>query len=125
MESHHLQGLYPSALTDASMAALHHHQGHPGMHHLLATGQLKMDPHFTAHHPFSINSIIAASSEANMSKAAADMKLYEMGYGSSYPPSISPMGSASDASSSYYHHPHSHNHPHHPTAPSLYHSTPI
>lgn len=134
MESHHLQGLYPSALSDASMAALHHHQTaaaaaghhHPGMHHLLATGQLKIDPHFAAHHhhPFSINSIIAASSEAANAKAAADSKLYEMGYGTSYPPSISPLGHASDAASasaaaaaaSYYH-------SHHPSAPFLYHTT--
>ena len=132
MESHHLQGLYPSALTDASMAALHHHQTaaghhhhpHPGMHHLLATGQLKIDPHFAAHHhPFSINSIIAASSEAAAAnaKVAADSKLYEMGYGSSYPPSISPLGpgpeaSAAAAAASYYH-------SHHPSAPFLYHTT--
>jgi len=132
MESHHhLQGLYPSALSDASMAALHHHQSavsghhhhhpHPGMHHLLATGQLKMDPHFAAHHhPFSINSIIAASSEAAAAvnaKAAADSKLYEMGYSTSYPSSISPASeaSAAAAAASYYHH--------HPSAPFLYHTT--
>ena len=113
MESHHLQGLYAGGLTDASMAALHHHQaaGHPGMHHLLATGQLKMDPHFS-HHPFSINSIIAATSDA----ASKDMKLYDMGYASSYAPSISPMGPGPEPSTASYYH-------HHPSA--VYHTTSI
>lgn len=114
MESHHLQGLYPSGLSD--MAALHHHHqaaGHPGMHHLLATGQLKMDPHFTAHHPFSINSIIAASSDSAANK---DMKLYDMGYAGSYAPSISPLGPGPEASTASYYH-------HHPSA--VYHTTSI
>lgn len=113
MESHHLQGLYPSGLSDASMVALHHHHqtaGHPGMHHLLASGQLKMDPHFA--HPFSIKNIIAESA------ASKDMSLYDMGYGGSYAPSsISPMGPGPEASTaSYYHH-------HHPS--SVYHTTSI
>jgi hypothetical protein len=129
MESHHLQGLY----NDANMAAHLHHQAavaghHPGMHHLLAAGQLKLDPHFAAHHPFSISSIISASSEAAAAvnaKGDSSSKLYEMGYGSSYPPSISPHhphlhhqsdpSSAAAVAASYYHH--------HPSAPFLYHTT--
>lgn len=126
MDAMHGQLAYSRSISDAaSMAALHghhhhlnshghHHQlaghhAHPGsaMHHLLAGG-LKVDPHFNpSHHPFSINSIIAASSEAAASKAAADMKLYEMGYPSGYPSSLSPLGPEPGnpaVATAYYHH---------------------
>ncbi|KAI1297851.1 Forkhead box protein A2 [Halotydeus destructor] len=111
---HH--GIYSRSAIEAS--AFHHHQhgGHPhhqaSMHHLLSSGQLKVDPHFNpSHHPFSINSIIAASSAAEAaaaSKAAADMKLYEMGYGGGYPASLSPLGPdpSGGPSPAYYHHHH-------------------
>lgn len=81
-----------------------------------------MDPHFNAHHhPFSINSIIAATNAAEAANKAAvmstDMKLYEMGYTSAYPSSLSPLGPGAESTTPYYHH--------HPTAASLYHTTTI
>lgn len=129
-QAHQLHGLYPRALVDNSMASLHHQtnlSGHPSMHHLLAS-QLKVDPHFNpSHHPFSINSIIAASSAEAASKAAADMKLYEMGYSAGgYPSSLSPLGPEhasnpnGNSAASYYHHHHQA-----ATAASIYHTAPI
>lgn len=108
-----------------SLYSLHHHQAatHPSMHHLLAGGGLKVDPHFNpTHHPFSINSIIAATSaaEAAAAKSAAEsMKLYEMGaYG--YPSSLSPPGPDPTGATAYYHH-----HQAAAAAAQIYHGGPI
>lgn len=94
LDNHQLHSLYTRSLSDASM--VHHHSAHPTMHHLIA-GQLKTDPHFNpSHHPFSINNIIAASSEA--AGKAADMQLYEMSYAGAYSSPLSPLTGPGHAS---------------------------
>lgn len=97
---HHMHsGIYTSAhqtraLSDASAAGVLHHQS------MIIAGQLKADPHYNSSrdHPFSISSIIASENKA-------DLKFYEMQYGT-YPP-LSPLGpghtTIPNDAASYYH----------------------